>query len=345
MNNEIIKWLLEENNPSVRYLTIKDLLGRKENSFEIIKIKSQILYSPVITKIFANQDTKGYWLEKDSPYLPKYKAFYWTLMLLGQLGVDRNDARVEKASEYVFKYQHEEGGFVSHTSQNLVKQYNWRIRKNKKMPDFNVWVKDALRQQQLSCLTGNVCAALIRLGYQDDVRVKKALDWLVKIQFQDGGWLCPYWSAHVKDKHGCFMGTICPLEAFSEIPAQNRSQGMQVTIEKGAEFLLMHRLYRADHHNNKIINKGWLKLSFPWFYNYNVLRGLDILSKLGYTKDKRLDDAVKILSGKQQKDGKWILENSPNGRMQTNIESKGKPSKWITLKALGILKRLGKITV
>lgn len=342
MNNDIINWLLEENNPSVRYLTMRDLLGKKENSFEIIKVKSQILYSPVITKIFAKQNTKGYWLDKDSSYLPKYKASYWTIMLLGQLGLDRNDARVAKACEYIFKFQHEEGGFVSRSKQDLVKEYNWRIRKRKKLPDFNIWVKEAIRQQQLSCLTGNICTALIRLGYQDDVRVKKALEWLVKIQFQDGGWLCPYWTAHVKDKHGCFDGTICPLEAFSEVPAENRSQEMQAAIEKGAEFLLMHRLYRADHHNNKIMNKAWLTFSFPWFHNYNILRGLDILTKLGYSRDKRIDDAKKILLDKQQKDGKWILENSPNGRMQVNIESKGKPSKWITLIALRVLNRLGK---
>jgi hypothetical protein len=344
LNNDIIKWLLEEDNPSVRYIALRELLGRKENSFEIIKVKSQILYSTEITKIFDKQDSKGYWLDKDSPYLPKYKASYWTIMLLGQLGLGRNDARVAKACEFIFEFQHEEGGFVSQTKQNLVKEYNWRIRKNKKLPDFNIWVKEAIRQQQLSCLTGNICAALIRLGYQDDIRVKKALDWLVKIQFQDGGWLCPYWTAHVKDKHGCFYGTICPLESFSEEPVENRSQETQTAIEKGAEFLLTHRLYRADHHNNKIINKGWLLFSFPWFYNYNILRGLDVLTKLGYSQDKRLDDAVKVLLGKQQKDGKWILENSPNGRIQTNIESKGKPSKWVTLIALRILKRLGKLS-
>ncbi len=342
---EIINWLLEENNPSVRYLTLRELLGKKENSFEMIKTKSQILYSPTIAKIFDKQDTKGFWLDKDSPYLPKYKASYWTIMLLSQLGVDRNDARIERACEYIFKFQHPEGGFVSVTRQGLVKEYNRCVRKNKDLPDFNIWVQKALREQQLSCLTGNMCAALIRLGYKDDIRVKKALEWLVKIQFQDGGWLCPYWRAHVKDKHGCFAGTICPLEAFSETPVQNRSKNMQAAIQQGAEFLLMHHLFQADHHNFKTINQSWLKLSFPWFYIYNILRGLDIITKLGYIRDKRIEKAVDIILKKRGEDGKWALENSPNGRMFVNIESKGKPSKWITLKALGILKRHGEIAL
>ncbi|MDI6847989.1 MAG: hypothetical protein QMD23_07695, partial [Candidatus Bathyarchaeia archaeon] len=90
----------------------------------------------------------------------------------------------------------------------------------------------------------------------------------------------------------------------------------------------------------KVIKQSWLKLGFPWFYGCNILRGLDVLTKLGYVKDERLNDAVEILLQKRQNNGTWILESTPIGRMQTNIEAKGKPSKWITLLALRILKRL-----
>jgi len=75
-------------------------------------------------------------------------------------------------------------------------------------------------------------------------------------------------------------------------------------------------------------------------YGYNILRGLDVLTKLGYVKDERLNDAVEILLKKRQSNGTWMLESAPIGRMQTNIEAKNKPSKWITLIALRVLKRL-----
>jgi hypothetical protein len=58
--------------------------------------------------------------------------------------------------------------------------------------------------------------AMLRAGYLEDPRLSKALDWLLKVQNIDGGWLCPYWKAHVNDKHSCFMGIIAPLDAFSE---------------------------------------------------------------------------------------------------------------------------------
>lgn len=102
----------------------------------------------------------------------------------------------------------------------------------------------------------------------------------------------------------------------------------------------MHCLYKADHHRLKTINRQWLKLGFPCFYGYNILRGLSVLVKLGYIDDGRLSCAVSVLMQKQGKDGAWLLETTPAGRMQTNIETIGKPSKWITLNALNVLKNL-----
>jgi hypothetical protein len=162
----------------------------------------------------------------------------------------------------------------------------------------------------------------------------------VKIQNKDGGWLCPYWRAHVKDKHACFFGTICSLEAFSMAEKEILAKEMKETIERAAEFMLVHRLFKADHHGYSIIRKHWLTLSFPTFISYDILRGLDVLTRLGYVKDERLNDAVEALLQKQRGDGTWILESYPTGRMQANLELKGRPSKWITLIALRTLERL-----
>jgi len=335
-----IDWLLEEANPSVRYFTFRDILGKKGNDSEVIAAKMAISESQVVKKILRKQNPDGYWEKPFEPYLPKYKSSYWQIMILGQLGMDKTDKRIAKACEYIFQFQSDEGSFTSQTRETLLREYHWRLKKGRTLPPFDEWASGIIFEQQLSCLTGNMISALIRLGYENDSRVNKALKWLVKIQNVDGGWLCPYWRAHIKDKHGCFYGAICSLEAFSEVKKENLTEEMKKTIEKGAEFLLMHRLFKADHHSYKVINQSWLKLSFPWFYGYNILRGLDVLTKLGYVKDGRLNDAVEILLQKRQDDGTWILESAPIGRMQTNIEAKDKPSKWITLIALRVLKRL-----
>lgn len=72
-------------------------------------------------------------------------------------------------------------------------------------------------------------------------------------------------------------------------------------------------------------------------WNIDTLEVLFILSKLGY-KDARMQDALEIMISKQDDQGKWILENTFNGRLQVGIERKGNPSKWITLNALRVLK-------
>jgi hypothetical protein len=340
-----VDWLLEKSNPSIWYLTLRDILDKKENDPEVLAAKKAIPNSTVVAKIMSKQHPDGYWEDPISPYQPKYKSSYWQIMILGHLGMDKTDSRVRKACDFIFRFQQDEGGFSCQSMEQLVRDYERRKEQCRELPPLPAkeLAAQVFYQQQISCLTGNMSAALIRLGYKDDPRVKKALDWLVKIQLEDGGWQCPYWPAHIKDKHGCFMGTICAVEAFSELPKQEWTKQMEQTVENGAEFILMHRLFKADHHNFKVIKQGWLKLGFPWFWSYNILRGLDVLTKLGLTRDERLRDATEILVQKRQKDGKWLLETGPVGRMHTNLEPKGKPSKWITLIALRVLRRIAEV--
>jgi len=335
---------LEKENPSVRYFTLRDILGRDETDSELQEAKAAIPNYKVIKMMFLKQKSEGHWEDRDSPYLPKYKSTYWQIMILGQLGMDKSYERVQRACEFVLDLQLVEGAFSAYTRKTALEEYDWmrsRAALKEKVPvDSKSWAQSLVIEHQLSCLTGNLCAAMIRMGCGEDSRLSKALNWLEKIQNRDGGWLCPYWKAHIKDTHSCFHGTICPLEAFSEVPEENRTPEMKQAIERGAKFLLMHRLFKADHHSYRVINRQWLKFSFPWFWGYNVLRGLSVLTKLGYIEDERLTDAVELLLQKRHPDGTWLLENAPTGRMQANIEPVGKPSKWITLNALRVLKRL-----
>jgi hypothetical protein len=340
-----IPWLLEPENPSVRYFTLTDLLGRPKDDPQVLDAKRAIPTSAVVTKIFSRQDPAGFWESPEKPYQPKYKATYWQIMLLALLGLDRQDERVQRACEHIFKFQLQEGGFSELGERAAREEYLWKLeaaqRRGKKPGEEKPFIADLIRQMELSCLTGNVVAALLRFGYGEDPRVGKAIAWLISIQNRDGGWLCPYWTAHLRDTHSCFMGTITPLEAFSELPVEERTKEMKQAIERGAEFLLMHRLFKADRHDFRVIKQDWLEFGFPWFYRYDVLRGLLVLTRLGYTRDERLNDALELLLAKQGRDGRWILESTPAGRMHASLGRKGKPSKWVTLNALRVLKWLG----
>jgi hypothetical protein len=339
LKEEVLDWLLDPGNPSVRYVALRDLLGRPEGDPEVAAARAAIPRSRPIERILARQKPDGHWGDPASPYLPKYKATYWTVMLLGELGLSREDERVRRAAESLFRFQEDCGGFAECREEGARREYAHvearRKARGKEPPEEGAFVADYVHQATLSCLTGNVLAALLRMGFADDPRLARAVDWLLGVQNQDGGWLCPYWKAHVRDRHSCFFGTISPLEALSELPPDRRSPAIERAAGRAAELLLAHRLYKADHHGFRVINPGWLTPSFPFSYTYTTLRGLSVLGRLGI-RDERTEDARAVLREKRREDGTWLLEGTPVGRMQTSLEKKGAQSKWITLAALRV---------
>ncbi|MCX6096363.1 MAG: hypothetical protein NT125_06595 [Candidatus Bipolaricaulota bacterium] len=336
----VLDWLLDPENPSVRALTLRGLLGRPPDDPEVVAACAAISLWKPVERIFARQAEPGHWGDPESPYLPKYKATYWTVMLLAELGLTAAEERAKRAAESLFRFQSPDGGFAEcgevGAQRECAEVAARRRAKGKEPPDEEAFVADYLHQATLSCLTGNVLAALLRIGFAEDPRLARAVGWLLEIQNEDGGWLCPYWKAHVRDRHSCFFGTIAPLEALSELPRDRRSPAIEMAADRAAEFLLAHRLYKADHHGFRVIHPGWLTLSFPFSYNYTVLRGLSVLSRLEI-RDERMEDVRGVLREKRTQDGKWLLEGTPAGRMQTSLEKKGVPSKAITLACLRAL--------
>jgi hypothetical protein len=338
----VTEWLLQPENPSVRYFTLRDIFDRMGGTEEMKAARCKIITSKIVKGILAKQNPRGYWCDPDIPYLPKYKASFWQVILMGYLGLTRTHERIEAACEFIFRFQHPEGGFSPTTEKTARHDYDWHVKRGRILPPFDdLWLAKRVKEDQMPCLTGNMIAALVRLGYHDDPRVKHAVQWLAAQQNPDGGWLCYRHKTTRGAVHSCFYGSICPLEGLSEYIRYDHSMSVLEISRSAAEFFLMHRLYKADHHDFSIINKRWLMSSFPWFYNYSVLRGLDVVTSLGYVHDGRLNDAVDVVLRKQRDDGTWMLESTPTGRMYGNVGVKGKPNKWITLFALRVSRRLG----
>lgn len=338
-----LHWLLEPDNPSVRLLALKHLLDLPADELRVKKASAAIVDSPPVRRIFSRQNADGSWGNPTNPYLPKYKSSYWTVMLLGHLAVPYGDERVGRAVNHILTFQQADGGFATYEEDNSRVRYEFAVRRElargRPAPDEPGFLANRLHEMTLSCLTGNVVSALVRLGYVHLPAVTRATSWLISIQREDGGWLCPYWPAHVHDRHSCFYGTVCALEALAEVQLLLPAASLHRATQRGAEFLLMHRLYRSDHHQWEPINPEWLRLSFPWFYGYSILRGLWVLGLLS-CRDEREDDALAALAGKRAPTGRWVLEHSPYGRMVASLESNGQPSKWVTLHALWALRNL-----
>lgn len=318
-------WLLEEENPSVRYFTLKDILGRAEDDKAVCTARQDVMQTGMVPMILDKQREAAYLQSYSRFYTYKYKGLVWSLIVLTELGAEAN-AQIKEHCEYLFENSQErqDGGFSQNTA---ARAGGGRIT------------------EVIPCLSGNMVWSLIRFGYLNDTRLQKGIDWITRyMRFNDGvaddPQVPPYdryeicWGAHT-----CHMGVVKALKALSAVPVERRTKEINDTIQKAAEFLLIHHIYKRSHNLNRTSKPGWLKFGFPLMYQTDVLEILDILTELGI-EDSRMDEAINIVIAKQDDTGRWKTENTYNSdRLLIPMGQKDEQSKWITLRAMRVLKR------
>lgn len=323
MKDSIINWLLEEDNPSVRFFTLTSLMGRSSADPEVKKVRKNIMVHGVVPKILEKQNGDGSWVDPDRFYRDKYRGAAWTLLILAEMAADPENKQVKNACEFILRssLDPESGGFSF---------------------DRSAKTGTGIPSGVVPCLTGNMVYSLIKLGYLEDSRVQRALQWITNYQRaddSDGGF--PAGMVYERYKmcwgsHSCHMGVAKAFKALAAIPADKRNKDVNCKIDEIAEYFLKHHIYKKSHNLDEISRPGWLKPGFPLMYQTDILELLNIFADLEI-RDHRLRDALDIIKAKEMKDGKWKLESSFNGKMLVDIEKKGEPSKWITLKALKVL--------
>jgi hypothetical protein len=328
LNEDPTGWLLEEENPSVRYFTLRELLDRPESDSEVAASRADIMKIGPVPKILSKQEPGGYWGKPEDFYMrSKYKGTVWNLVTLAQLGADSGDERIKRACDFILNnsYDRGSGGF------------SVRLSKEEEGGE-----KSAI----IPCLTGNMAWSLVRFGYYDNGRVQRTIGWLSQyMRFDDGETEAPQRWPYVRyDKcwgsHTCFMGIIKSLKALAEIP-KIHSKGIDYTIDASVEYLLKHHIYKQSHDTSKIAMPEWLRFGFPYMWNSDLTEILGIMAKLG-VKDDRMQEAIALVASRQDEHGRWKLETTFNGRMLVNIEHKDQPSKWVTLNALKVMKAYNK---
>jgi len=314
----VIDWLLQEENPSVRYLALTELLGTSARRKKAVEARGKIHTWKPVRKILAKQERDGGWDSGLTWYTPKYKSTVWQLLILSQTGIDPSIPAVRKMCDYAFRFQESSGAFHSRVSPN----------------HEDDWAHLA------GCLNGNVIAALCRLGRARDPRIRRAVHHILSFQETDGGWGCRSFGYHRFDKHSCFMGTICALDGLIEYFAHSRNSDVRRVIQDGCEFLLMHRLYKADHHGWKVIRPDYMRLRAPWLVAYDILRGLRAITRADITDDERMRDALRLLLAKRNSKGRWVREVPWPSATYSSFGRLGREDKLLTLYALLALQKL-----
>jgi len=143
-------WLLEKNNPPVRYLTLKHLL-KSDREPNVSKDKSQLMDYEVTQGILARADE--FWFDDDKAYA-KYTGKFWQLIFLGSFLADGKDPRIAEGIN------------------GMLSNRKW------------IW------KQGGQCLTANILSSLTRLGYGDHPIVLQEIEVLANRVATDEGIKC-----------------------------------------------------------------------------------------------------------------------------------------------------------
>ena len=338
----VVTWLLEPDNPPVRRLTLMHLLDRPESDPEVRKAAAACGgYGPTQKILSQYDEFKG---DDRKKAYTKYTGRYWQLIFLGQLLADGGDPRIRELAE------------------RLIEDRDW-----------------SLIPRGGQCLTSNLLSALSLLGYGDRPEVKNGIIDLAEKLVEAGGIDCGVMEYSLLTH--CYMAQPKLLMCFAGNPAARRSPAVAKAVELMGENLISHGInvyvpgnkakwlkvlekqpdkaalkgrtvkswtleqkkkFLASNGIGEPVEKpGWLKLAFPLHYNSDLLEALYALALCGVKADARLSRPLDVLRSKMSAGGRVVMEGGLNGKMRADVETAGRPSKWLTCRAWYVLRHFG----
>ncbi|MCC6456823.1 MAG: hypothetical protein IT328_17845 [Caldilineaceae bacterium] len=308
LQKAVIRWLLDSDT-SIRWQVMRDLIGAPAE--EVRAERARVATAGVGARLLALQGADGSW--DGAAWNRGWNSTMHVLMLLRDLGLDPASDEARRAVGLV----------RDHVTWQGSSDYEGN-------PFFNGEVEP--------CINGQVGTVGAYFGQE----IRGIIDRLLGEQLPDGGWNCEAVNGSTRSS---FNTTICVLEALLE--HELTSGGSPEVTEarlRGQEYLLERRLLRRRSTGEMIERdrKGgaaWTRFAFPTWWHYDVLRGLEYLRRAGVAPDERVAEAIDLVESKRDGDGRWRLETRHPGVMPVEIdEGEGQPSRWITLRALRVLK-------
>jgi hypothetical protein len=331
LKGDSLAWLLEPENPGVRYLALRDLLDYPANDAELRAARTEAHQNGPIAAVLAEQDPAGYWVEPGPGYNPKYRSSVWAVTLLAQLGASvEEDRRIALACDYLLQHN------LTRTGQ---------------------FTTSGAPSGTVDCLQGNLSWALLELGC-DDPRLYSAFDWMARSVTGEG--IAPaderdapvrYYAAKsgpifqcgANYKLPCAWGGAKVMLALAKWPQARRTPVIESAIQQGIDFLFSVDPADADYPSGSTgkPSPNWWKFGFPVFYVTDLLQIAEALAALGYAQDSRLARAIDFIREKQDSQGRWALDYDYTGKTWVDFRPKKTANKWVTLRALRVLKAAG----
>jgi hypothetical protein len=181
------------------------------------------------------------------------------------------------------------------------------------------------------CINGRILGIGAYFKEPNDALAKQ----LLEEQLEDGGWNCEA----PKSRRSSFHTTICVLEGLLDYERAGRKSAVVTKARRrGENYLLERRMFRSLR-TGEVIDKSWLRFSYPPFWHYDVLRGLDYLRNAGIKPDSRVREAVEIVKKRRHQNGRWPLNLVHDEYLPVKMETAvGSASRWNNLRALRVLR-------
>lgn len=223
LNGDPLPWLLEPENPSVRYWTLRDILGLPADDAALLEARAAILRQPLVQEIFALQHPEGYWGEEAKPY--SAQGAVAALSLLHMLGVPPDERTAKGCDSFLRFCQNESGGL------SMVK---------------------TLRSGIFPCTTGQHLGFLVYFGLLEDPRVQAAFAFLDADMATADALICGRYQ-----HRACLWGAIAVLNGLAVLPVGRQSAQSHRIVQQLANALLDASYDFAGEH------KRWLTFGVP----------------------------------------------------------------------------------
>lgn len=306
-----LKWLLDSD-PAIRWQVMRDLTDEAPKS--IAAERSRIATEGWGAKLLALQSRAGNWggPKEDRGLL----ITLYTLVVLMDLGLDPASERARKMIDRVDK-------------RLVFKPLNNR---------------PFLHGETEPCINGRILAIGAYFKKPNHALARR----LLRQQLEDGGWNCEAVEPspkRPKSRRSSFHTTICVMEGLLAYErATRKSEAVTKARKRAEDYLLDRRLFRSLR-TGEVIDKRWLRFSFPTFWHYDVVRGLDYLRNAGIKPDSRVGEGIEIVMKRRHQNGRWPLNLLHRERIPLSMETEvGCASRWNTLRALRVLRWYGNST-
>jgi len=305
--------LINSNNPYIEYFVHRDILD--DELFEVDTIWK--LKEP--KRIIKKQQPNGSWkypgvknqLRSTDNY-NQLETFRQYGELVMKYGLNHSHPAIEKAAEYLFSFQTDEGDF-----------------------------RGIYGNQYSTTYTAAIMELLIKSGYVDDPRITKGFQWFILKRQKDGGWAIPFRTLHMKYQDA--LKNPKPLQSDTSKPFSHLVTGMVLRSfaahpvycnapeAEHAGKLLMERFFKRDKYTDRQDKMYWERVSYPFWFT-DIVSALDSLYYLGFgIEEAPIKSAMHWLVNKQLSDGTFDLKL---------IRGRDKDLKyWITLSICRIFKR------